>query len=125
MIATRSTAFAVAIVALHAHGVQAQRLEDRIAAASGTVAFNVTTRPNVCGDGRSIFVSEDTSPGWNRRQKRGMHMGQSDSEYRTECEIAPERVIVEHDGRTVTSLRARVGGDAGPADVSTRGRAGN
>jgi HEAT repeat protein len=105
---------ALAIVAIAAHESDAQRLGDRIANARGVVAFMVVTRGNVCGDGNGIFVSDDTSPGWNtRRHQSGtqiQHQSVRSHDLDDECEIAPARVVIEHDGTRVTSVRMSVGG---------------
>ena len=103
-----------ALVVVAAHESLAQSLGDRIANARGAVAFTVATRGNVCGDGNGIFVSDDTSPGWNtRRRQSGTHIGHgsySSDDANGVCEIAPARVVVEHDGARVSSLRLSVGG---------------
>lgn len=106
---------ALSVVGIAAHESGAQSLGDRIANARGTVAFTVATRGNVCGDGGSIFVSDDTSPGWNmRRRQSGTHISHggsvSSDNFDVTCEIAPAHVVVEHDGTLVTSVRMSVGG---------------
>ena len=91
---------------------RAQSLEDRIAAASGPVAFEFATRGNVCGYGDGIFISDSTPPGWNMRPHRsGTHIGRGGRDDGP-CEIAPARAVVEHEGRRVTSIRISVGGPA-------------
>jgi len=58
----------------------AQSLDDRIAAAPRTVAFEFETRANVCGDGRSVTVSDDSLTGWTTRSRRsGIRIGRHDS----------------------------------------------
>lgn len=106
-------ALAVGVLAPRATG--AQNLEDRIAATSGSVAFEFATRGNVCGDGEGIFISDSTPPGWNVRPRRsGTHIGRGDGNGL--CEIAPARAVVEHEGKRVTSIRVSVGGPASRVD---------
>ena len=114
MIAHYRIVAACAFVGVATHETRAQGLAERIANARGAVAFTVATHRNVCGDGASVFVSDDTSPGWNMsRHRSGTHVrhgsSSSDDSYGV-CEIAPARVIVEHDGARVISLRLSVGG---------------
>ena len=95
----------------------AQSLESRVAAAQGSVAFEYATRPNVCGDGASITVSDDSSPGWTLRSSRsGVHVGRRSSRYER-CELAPARVWLRRDGSRVADLRLTVGGSPDPADT--------
>jgi hypothetical protein len=95
----------------------AQSLERRIAAARGTVAFEYETRPNVCGDGAGITVSDDSSPGWTLRSNRsGVHVGKRGSAY-DRCEMGPARVWLRRDGGNVVDLRVTVGGRPAAADT--------
>lgn len=105
----RVLAIGLCVAALPLHRAPAQTIENRVAAAGGSVGFTVVTKPNVCGDGRGIFISDDMSPGWNLRQRSGTHI-QHGSQNGYSCEVAPEHVIVEHEGSRVTSLRMTVGG---------------
>jgi hypothetical protein len=102
----------VALVALTPALLIGQTLERRVAAApAGSVAFMFNTKPNVCGDGHSINMSDDTSDGWNtRRSRSGIHIGTMRSGYRELCEIAPARAVVEHERGKVRSVRVTVGG---------------
>ena len=96
---------------------RAQSLDARVASARGSVAFGYETRPNVCGDGLSIDVSNDTSAGWNARSSRsGIHLGRGRTAAST-CEIGPARVVVEHSGATPTGVSVTVGGARPPADT--------
>jgi hypothetical protein len=96
----------------------AQSLDERIASARGTVAFEFATRANVCGDGRSISVSDDSSSGWTTRTHRsGIHMGRSDSGEQRSCERGPARVVIDHDGRRVRDVRVTVGGSPERVDA--------
>jgi hypothetical protein len=111
----RALAGLVAALGITPHSVtHAQSLERRVASApAGTVGFTFATRENVCGDGISISISDDRSPGWNtRRTRRGMHIGKSMSGYREPCEIGTARVVLDRDGGTVSSVRVTVGGRA-------------
>lgn len=104
------------VAALPLHRAAGQSIEDRVGAARGTVGFTVETQPNVCGDGRGIFVSDDTSPGWNLRRRSGTSI-QRGSANGYPCAVAPEHVIVEHEGARVTTLRMTVGGPQSAAEV--------
>src|SRR5205823_12857025 len=100
-----SISIAIVVAALCPGRSSAQSLDDRVAAARGPVAFEFATHGNVCGDGRSIFVSDDTSPGWNLRSRQsGMHVGHGSSDMRR-CDIGLARVVVDHE-----SVRLTVGG---------------
>lgn len=104
------------VAALPLHRAAGQSLENRVGAARGTVGFTVETKPNVCGDGRGIFVSDDTSPGWNLRRRSGTSI-QHGSANGYPCVVAPEHVIVEHEGARVTSVRMTVGGQRSDAEL--------
>jgi hypothetical protein len=89
----------------------AQSLEDRVASAPRIVAFEFATRANVCGDGRSVSVSDDSTAGWMTRSRRsGIHIGRSDGRERRYCEQGPARVVIDHEGRRVRDVRVTVGG---------------
>jgi hypothetical protein len=112
----RSFAIAALLVAAPAL-VHAQSLDARVAAAPGTVGFDFDTRENICGNGVSIDVSNDSTLGWNmRRTRSGIHMG--DGRRRDEpCEMGPARVVLTHSGATVTDLTVAVGGRRATADT--------
>ncbi|MDB4892809.1 MAG: lyase domain protein repeat-containing protein, partial [Gemmatimonadetes bacterium] len=96
----------------------AQTLENRIASAKGSVAFEYTTRRNVCGNGMSINISDDTSIGWTTRSRRsGIHIGRSIAGNREICEEGPARVTLSQSGGKVTDLRVTVGGKDARADT--------
>lgn len=106
-----------AVVCLAQAGV-AQPLERRIAAARGSVAFEYATRPSVCGDGASIMISNDSSPGWTLRSTRsGVHIGTRSGRKYERCEIGPARVVLRRDGSRVADLRVTVGGRPAAADT--------
>jgi hypothetical protein len=108
------TLFAVLSIAPPA---SAQNLENRIANARGTVAFEFTTRRNVCGNGMSINVSDDTSNGWTTSSRRsGIHIGRRIAGDREICEEGPARVTLSQSGSKVTDLRVTVGGKEARAD---------
>ena len=116
----RTRAFTVAawIVPLAAPVAGAQSLEDRVASAPRIVAFEFTTRANVCGDGRSVTISDDSSAGWMTRSRRsGISIGRRDNGDRAYCERGPARVIIDHDGRRVRDVRVTVGGSLDRADA--------
>ncbi|MEP7002736.1 MAG: hypothetical protein ABI969_19750 [bacterium] len=113
-----NTRTVVLVVAVAAQGAGAQSLENRIANARGTVAFEVNTRRNVCGNGVSITVSDDSAAGWTTRsRKSGMHMGRQFAGDSYLCEEAPARVLLTHSGATVTDVRVTVGGHDARADT--------
>jgi hypothetical protein len=96
----------------------AQSLESRVATARGAVAFEYATRPNVCGDGTSITVSDDSLPGWNLGTGRsGVHLGRRRGDGYERCDTGPARVTLRHDGSRVTELHVSVGGRAADADT--------
>jgi len=103
---------ASAIVAGWIPGVATgQTLEDRVAAAPSVVAFEFETKPNVCGDGRSVTITDDRSPDRTTRvQRSSIRIGRMESREMTYCDPGPARVVIEHDGRRVQSVRLSVGG---------------
>lgn len=101
---------ATALLAVTPAIVHPQTLDARVAAASGSVAFEYDTRANVCGNGTSIDVSDDSSAGWNlRRNRSGIHMGRGRTDD-SPCEAGPARAVLQHAGATVTDLVVTVGG---------------
>ena len=108
---------ALALVAMSTVA-QAQTLEGRVNAANGSVAFSYATRPNVCGNGSSIEISDDSSQGWMyRSSRRGVHYGTRYNGRNDRCEIGPARVVLRRSGGTVTELRLTVGGAPERADA--------
>jgi hypothetical protein len=98
----------------------AQSLEQRVAAARGTVVFTYATRPNVCGDGSSITLSDDASPGWTiRRGRSGVHVGTRRGGRYERCDQGPAQVVLRRDGSRVDYLRVTVGGrpEAGDTEL--------
>jgi hypothetical protein len=113
-----NTRMFVLVFAAAAQGAGAQSLENRIASARGTVAFEVNSRRNVCGNGMSITISDDSAAGWTTRsRKSGMHIGRSFAGESSICEEAPARVQLAHSGATVTDVRVTVGGHEARADT--------
>jgi hypothetical protein len=109
-------AIGVVLALASAYPAAAQSLEDRVASAQGRVAFEFAVHGNVCGDGHGIFISDDTTPGWNHRSRAsGMHF-RTGSDGEQPCDIAPGRAEVEHDGRRVLSIRISVGGSPRSVD---------
>jgi hypothetical protein len=105
-------------VVLLTHVASAQTLENRIATARGSVAFEFATRPNVCGDGSSISVSDDSMPGWTvRRSRSGIHIGKRNGRGYERCEVGPARVLLRRSGNSIVSLRVTVGGRTEQADT--------
>lgn len=111
--------WAAAVALLASNRLAAQSLDSRISAARGTVAFQYETKPNVCGNGHSIELSDDDmSPGWNLRPRRSRTMiGSSSGRDSDVCELGPARVTLRRDAGQITELRVRVGGDASSADT--------
>jgi hypothetical protein len=115
---TRQFVTAAVIIPCVGSAAAAQSLEDRVASAPRIVAFEFTTRANVCGDGRSVTISDDSSSGWMTRSRRsGIHIGRRDSGVREYCEQGPARVIIDHDGRRVRDVRVTVGGSRERTDA--------
>jgi hypothetical protein len=106
----KATTCAATAMLLLSGMAEAQSLASRIAAARGSVAFEYDTRPNVCGDGSSINVSDDSSPGWTLRSYRsGIHIGTRHGGYER-CATGPARVVLRRTDSGVTDLRVTVGG---------------
>jgi hypothetical protein len=96
----------------------AQSLETRVADARGSVVFTYTTRPNVCGNGGSIYISDDTATGWNLRSHRsGVHIGTRRSGGQERCDIGPAQVLLRRDDGRVADLRVWVGGRSETGDT--------
>lgn len=105
---TMMSALAFLSVALTA---SAQTLENRVVNAKGTVAFEFTTRRDVCGNGESITISDDTSAGWTSRSRRsGTHIGRTNGGERSTCEEGPARVTLSRSGGKMSDVRVTVGG---------------
>jgi hypothetical protein len=105
---SRTVGVAAMLVALAAAPVAAQSLAERVAAAkSGTVRFSFETRDGVCGNGRNVSIRDD---------------GDS-SEWTSDCEPGPARVLLKVERGTVRSLETRVGGrwrsGTGATDLGT------
>ena len=79
----------------------AQSLESRIANAKGSVAFEYTTRPTVCGRGNNINIRD-----------RGDYYDSYGG-----CRMGPARVLLQRDGSTVTSLNVTVASHPDDADT--------
>ena len=93
--------------------VGAQTLEQRIdgAPANATVRFTVPTRDNVCGDGQSIEISDDSSDGWIRRSRRsGMRIGRHTGN-RSYCEMGPGKITLHREGKRVVNVIVIVDGE--------------
>lgn len=88
--------------------LRAQAVKDRVARApDGVVRMSYAARPGVCGNGTNINTSRDT-----------------DSQWESDCETGPVRIVFDKSGGTISHLNVRVGGswraDAPPAtDLGT------
>jgi hypothetical protein len=107
MTISRAAGAAVLAAALAATPAAAQSLADRVAAAnSGNVRFSFETRDGVCGSGRNISIRDD-----------------DDSEWKSDCEPGPARVLLEMARGRVQSIETRVGGTwrtgTGATDLGT------
>lgn len=92
--------------------VHAQSLEARIASVRGNVGFEFATRRNVCGNGASILISNDTSPGWQTRSTRsGTHIGRTTAGEAWRCDEGPARAVLTRAGTAITGVIVTVGGD--------------
>lgn len=88
-----------------------QSLENRIAASKGTIGFEFNTRRNVCGNGMSIRISDDSSAGWTTRTHRsGITMGRTIAGDQPLCEEGPGRVLLTRTEGKVSSVVVTVGG---------------
>lgn len=89
-----AAALAAAFAALASAPAAAQSIAGRVAAVnSGKVRFSFETRDGVCGNGRNITVHRD-----------------DDSEWKSDCEPGPARVLLEVSGGRVRDIETRVGG---------------
>lgn len=116
----------VLVLAIAAHDIHAQSLDTRVAAARGSVSFAFDTKHNVCGNGASIMISNDTSAGWTTRSRRsGIVMGRGSSGDTSRCEEGPAHVLLTRAGGTITDVSVTVGGrDArGNTDLGAIGAA--
>lgn len=97
MITTRGirvTGVTAVVAALAAAPAASQTLAERVAAADdGTVRFSFETRDGVCGNGRNISIRDDDT-----------------SEWKSDCEPGPARVLLRVERGAVRSLEIRVGG---------------
>jgi HEAT repeats len=74
-------------------GGTAQSLADRVAAApDGRIRLSYTARPGVCGDGRNIRTTE------------------SNSDWISDCESGPARVVLTKEREEIVRVRTYVGG---------------
>ena len=106
------------VVALIAARAQAQTLESRVANAGESVAFSYDTRANVCGNGSSIEISQDSSDGWMyRSDRRGVHYGTRYDGRNDPCERGPARVVLRKADGRVSQLSVSVGGPTSRADT--------
>ena len=107
-----ATALAVAL----ATPAAAQSLADRVAASNGKVRFSFETRDGVCGNGRNISIRNDDTSDISIR-----HDGTS--EWQSDCEPGPARILLSVERGTVQSLETRVGGSwrsgTGATDLGT------
>jgi hypothetical protein len=112
------TIFAIASLLAASAAAHAQTLDTRVAAARGSVGFEFATRRNVCGNGTSIDVSNDSTPGWSTSRRRsGIHMGRGSSDESSVCERGPARVVLQRSGGAVSELAVTVGGRSTQADT--------
>ncbi len=83
--------------------LRAQSVAERVARApDGVVRMSYTARPGVCGNGTNINTSRDRNSQWE-----------------SDCEYGPVRIVFDKSGATVSHVQVRVGGswraDAPPA----------
>ena len=98
---------AALVAALGAAPAAGQDLAERVAAvSSGNVRFSFETRDGVCGNGRNISIRDDDT-----------------SEWKSDCEPGPARVLLGVEGGRVRSIETRVGGSwragTGATDLGT------
>jgi hypothetical protein len=99
------------LLAALANVASGQSLERRVTDVKGSIVFSYATKPNVCGDGSSINISDDNSPGSAIRYGRsGVNIGiRRGGEYER-CEIGPATAVLYRDGDRVTDVRITIGG---------------
>jgi HEAT repeats len=108
----------IGVALLGASVAGAQALEQRVASARGTVAFEFNTRSSVCGNGSSISISQDGSTGYAMNSHRsGIHIGRTFAGDMSVCESGPARVVLARSGGDVTDASTTVGGTAPHADT--------
>jgi hypothetical protein len=94
--------------------LEAQRLADRVAAVrEGTVTFTYGSRPEVCGDGRSIIVRQLGTEGVTIYSPEGMSSLDSWNGPGTTCAHGPVRVRLSQRNGQVVALRPSVGWTGG------------
>lgn len=93
IVRSAAAAAVVALLAGAAAPAAAQTLAQRVAAADGKVRFSFATRDGVCGNGRNISIRDNDT-----------------SEWKSDCEPGPARVLLEVERGAVRSLETRVGG---------------
>ena len=94
--------------------LRAQRLADRVTAArEGTVTFTFASRPEVCGDGRSIIVRELGTEGVTIYSPEGMTSMDSWNGHGPTCAHGPVRVRLSLQNGQVVALRPSVGWTGG------------
>ena len=105
--------------------LRAQRLADRVAAVrEGSVTFTYASRPEVCGDGRSIIVRELGTEGVTIYSPEGITSTDSWSGPGPTCAHGPVRVRLSLRNGHVVALRPSVGwtgGAGGARDLGTAG----
>ncbi len=106
----------LAVLALGATA-QAQSLEQRIAPARGTVAFEYNTRTGVCGNGSSISISDDLTVGyWMDSRRYGIHIGRTNAGDNSICEQGPARVVISKSRNEIETVDVTVGGRTNRAE---------
>ena len=98
---------AALVAALGAAPAAGQDLAERVASvSSGNVRFSFETRDGVCGNGRNISIRHDDT-----------------SEWKSDCEPGPARVLLGVERGQVRSIETRVGGSwragTGATDLGT------
>jgi hypothetical protein len=110
MRATFLTATTIAFTAVSAP-LEAQDLADRVnSARADVVRISFPTRPEICGDGKSI--SETTADGYvTHTFWSGGYSINTHGFWDVDCEQGPMRLVVERRNGRITELRAAVGVD--------------
>lgn len=102
------TSILMATILLAPGLLRAQSVAEKVARApDGVVRMSYAARPGVCGNGTNINTSPDT-----------------DSQWESDCESGPVRIVFDKLGNAISHLKVRVGGswraDAPPAtDLGT------
>ena len=103
--AKRSLCGALLLIAITT-GAGAQSIAERVRRVSeGTVRISFNTRPDVCGQGTSIFHGEQSRTSWGSDARSSR-----DVEWDRGCEYGPGRIVLDVRDREIVAMRFYIGG---------------